>query len=123
MVLVNFSGRYRVVKTIIIACLLALASELPLVAVGDEAASAHTPAYSSSDTLIGDLLDSPATRAILDKYLPGFSTAEQIDSARYMTLRSVQQFAPETITDEILAKIDADLAKLPASKHGQDALP
>ena len=103
-------------KNIIIACVFAMAPVLPLVAVGAEAAAAHTPAYSSTDTLIGELLDNAATRAILDKYLPGFSTADQIDAARNMTLRACQQYAPETITDEALAKIDSDLAKLPPPK-------
>ena len=31
-----------------------------------------------------------------------------------MTLKDVQQYAPDTVTDDALAKIDADLAKLPA---------
>ena len=33
--------------------------------------------------------------------------------ARGMTLKATQQFAPSMVTDEVLAKIDADLAKLP----------
>ena len=103
-------------KKVIIACVLAMAPALPLVAVGADAATAHAPAYSSSDTPVGDLLDNPATRAILDKYLPGFSTADQIDAARNMTLKDCQQYATDTMTDDVLAKIDADLAKLPAPK-------
>jgi hypothetical protein len=33
-----------------------------------------------------------------------------------MTLKAVQPYAEDTVTDEKLAKIDAALAKLPASK-------
>jgi hypothetical protein len=36
--------------------------------------------------------------------------------ARAMTLRSIQPFAPDTITDTVLEQIDADLAKLSAAK-------
>jgi hypothetical protein len=103
-------------KKLIIACLLAAVPVLPAAAVAADAAAAPASAYSTSDTTIGDLLDNAATRAILDKYLPGFSTAEQIDMARAMTLKAVQPYASDTVTDDALAKIDAELAKLPAHK-------
>jgi hypothetical protein len=32
-----------------------------------------------------------------------------------MSLRSLQQYAPDDLTDQMLAKIDADLAQLPVS--------
>jgi hypothetical protein len=72
--------------------------------------------YSTSDTDIGTLLDDPAARAVVDKHIPGFSSGDQIDMARGMTLRAIQQFAADTLTDKVLAEIDADLAKLPAKK-------
>jgi para-nitrobenzyl esterase len=78
------------------------------------AAAAAAPGYSSAATTIGALLDDPDARAILDKYMPGFSTQPQIEMARPMTLTAVQAYAPDMITPEVLAKIDADLAKLPA---------
>jgi para-nitrobenzyl esterase len=70
--------------------------------------------YTTADTEIGALLDDPAARAILDAHIPGFSANTQIDMARSMTLKLVQQFAPDTVTDQVLADIDAELAKLPA---------
>jgi hypothetical protein len=103
-------------KKIIIASLLAALPALPMAVVAADPPAKSAPAYSSADTPIGDLLDNPAARAILDKYLPGFSKAEQIDAARGMTLRAVQPYATDTVTDEALAKIDAELAKLPAPK-------
>jgi hypothetical protein len=36
--------------------------------------------------------------------------------ARPMTLRQVQSYAPDMFTDEKLANIDAELAKVPAKK-------
>ena len=80
------------------------------------AATAAKAPYSVSETDIGTLLDDPAARAILDKYIPGFSSGDQIDLARSMTLSSIQQYAPDQITDKVLADIAADLAKLPAKK-------
>jgi hypothetical protein len=81
--------------------------------------TAATPApaaaakYSTSQTTIGTLLDDPAARAVLDKYLPSVSHGDQIDMARSMTLKDIQQFAPDVITDQVLAQVDAELAKLP----------
>jgi hypothetical protein len=78
------------------------------------AAPAAKPAFTTADTDIGTLLDTPAAKAILDKLLPGFSSNEQVAMARGMTMRAVQQFAPDRITTEALDQIDAELAKLPA---------
>ena len=72
--------------------------------------------YNTAETDIGTLLDDPAAKAILDKYLPGFSANPQVGMARGMTLKAVQQYAPEQFTDKALAAIDADLAKLPVKK-------
>jgi para-nitrobenzyl esterase len=80
------------------------------------AAAASAPVYSSAATTIGALLDNPEARAILDKYMPGFSTQPQIEMARPMTLTAVQAYAPDMITADVLAKIDADLAKLKSAK-------
>lgn len=78
------------------------------------AVDASTAAYSTAETDIGTLLDNPAACAILDKYMPGFSKRDQIDQSRPFTLRGIQQYSPDMITDDALTKIDADLAKLPA---------
>lgn len=84
----------------------------PAIAADAAAAPAANPLYSTTDTDIGTLLDNPATKAVLDKILPGFSTNEQVAMARGMTLRAIQQFAADQITDERLTAIDAELAKL-----------
>jgi hypothetical protein len=77
--------------------------------------TAHAePAYSTAGTPLGELIDNPQTRPILDKYLPELSTNPAIEPARGMTLQAIMPFASDTITEEGLAKIDADLAKLPA---------
>ena len=35
---------------------------------------------------------------------------------RALTLKQIQQFKPDLVTDAVLAQIDADLAKLPVAK-------
>jgi len=72
--------------------------------------------YSTAATPIGDLLDDPAAKAVLAQDAPAVAGSDQLDMARGMTLRDIQQYAPEVLTDAVLAKLDADLAKLPAKK-------
>jgi para-nitrobenzyl esterase len=78
-------------------------------------AAAKKP-YSTNDTDIGTLLDDPAARAIVDKHLQGFASSGQMDAVRGMTLKALQQYAPDKISDQALAEIDMELAKLPAKK-------
>ena len=63
--------------------------------------------------LVGDLLDYQPARAVLVKHLPGAVEDGQIEMVRGLTFRALQQFSPDTVTNVLLAKIDADLAELP----------
>lgn len=72
-------------------------------------------AYTAGGSTIGSLLDDPAARKIVDRYVPGFSARPQIGLARSMTLKQLQFYSPD-ITDARLASIDQDLAKLPPKK-------
>lgn len=79
----------------------------------DQAAVKHdAPKYTTADTEIGTLMDDPAAKAIIAKHIPGLVDNDQIEMARTMTLKTIQQYAPDDVTDERLAAIDADLAKL-----------
>jgi hypothetical protein len=80
------------------------------------AATAAPAAYSVAETSIGTLLDDAASKAIVDKHIPGFSTNPQVEMARGMTLKAIQSFAADVLTDEAFAKIDADLLLLAAKK-------
>ncbi len=99
-------------KNAMIAGLIALSP----VAITSSALAEEAPAaaakYSTAETTIGDLLDNPVTKAILDKHMPGFSTNPQVEMARGFTLRAIQPMAPDQIKAEALDLIDADLAKL-----------
>ena len=92
----------------------AMADEQKASASSSAAAPAAPSAakYNSTETTVGTLLDDPAAKAIIEKHIPGFTTSDQVDLARAMTLKQVQQYAPDDVTDEKLAAIDADLAKL-----------
>lgn len=78
-------------------------------------AEAETAARTySSESRIGDLLDSAAARAVLEKHFPGMAANPQLAMAKGMTLRAVQAFAPDMFTPQALDAVDADLAKLGA---------
>jgi acetyl esterase/lipase len=73
----------------------------------------HLPVhYSIEATEVGVLIDNPVTRAILDKQIPGLATSPQITAARSLTLKEIQSFAPNLVTDQRLAAIEAELNKL-----------
>ena len=83
---------------------------IPAVAGAQTAAPAATT-YSTSST-VGDLLANPDAKAVLVKDAPGLVT-DQLSQANAMTLASLQQYAPQLLTDAVLAQINADLAKVP----------
>lgn len=78
------------------------------------ATTAKAAHYSTSSTEIGTLLDDPAAKALIEKNIPGMTTNDQIDMARGMTLKDIQQYSPDSITDKVLANLDAEFAKIPA---------
>ena len=103
------------IRKLLIPALLAAGLGAPLhtSAAETQSVSAPTaPAYSTEATDIGTLLDNPQTRAVLDKHIPTFAGNPQIEMARSMTLRQIQSFASDMLTNEALAKVDADLAKI-----------
>lgn len=71
--------------------------------------------YATKITPLGDLLDDPAAKAVLNAYIPDVINSPEIGMARELTLSALQQYVP-ALTDDVLAKIDADLAALPAKK-------
>lgn len=102
-------------QLMIAAIALGLATSVNAQAPVAPAANASTAArYTTEDTDIGTLLDDPQAKAILVKYIPDLVKSEQIGMARGMTLRAIQQYAADMVTDAKLAAIDGELAKLPA---------
>lgn len=77
------------------------------------AAAAH---YSTENTTIGDIMADPAAKAVVDKHVPGMLANDQIEMAKEMTLKQIQQYSPDSLSDKTLADIDAEFAKLPVKK-------
>lgn len=70
------------------------------------------PGFSVESTPIGDVIDNPVAKAILDKHIPGLSENPQIDMARGMTLRQAQGYAPDQVPEEALKKIEAEFGEM-----------
>ena len=85
----------------------------PAFAIDPPAAAAPAAVkFSSASSTIGDLLDNPAAKAVLMKHVPALAGNAQIEMARSMTLKQIQSYAGDSLTDEVLAKIDLDLAAI-----------
>ena len=91
------------------------AGALPLLAAPAYAQAAPAAHYSVETTLVGKLLDDPAAAAILEKLIPTVYANDMFKSAgRDLTLKAIQQYEPEALSDANLAKIQAELDKIPA---------
>lgn len=101
------------IRTIMICLSLVASGAATTTSFAADAPVVASQKLSTSETTIGDLLDNPAAKAILQKHIPQLVSTPQIDMARAMTLKAVQAYASDMISDETLAKIDSDLAKLP----------
>jgi len=100
-------------RLIVAAMLVAVPASLaPVFAAQAAAAAAH---YSVSTTLVGQLLDDPAADAILKKMIPTVYANEMFKTAgRELTLKAIQQYEPEALSDANLAKLQAEFDKIPA---------
>ena len=88
--------------------------------VGSAAASAQTttpsPAshYSVNSTLVGKLLDDPAAAAVLKRLAPTvYANPMFQQDGRALTLRDIQTYETDALSDANLAKIQAEFDKLP----------
>jgi hypothetical protein len=80
---------------------------------GGATAVAPLEPYSTAGTPLGALIADPAASAVLDRYMPGISRSGQMGPLRSAPLKALQSFAAARLTDQTLADIDAELAKLP----------
>jgi para-nitrobenzyl esterase len=102
-------------RKILMAALVASAT-VTLAGTSPAMVEAAAPAgFSVETTDLGTLLDNPGAKAVLTKHLPDLVNNEQIQMARSMTLKQLQGFAGDALTDAKLAAVQADLDKLP--KH------
>ena len=76
---------------------------------------APTAHYSVTETKVAKLLDDPAASEILRKLIPTVYANDMFHTAgREFTLKDIQQYEPEALNDESLAKIQAEFDKIPA---------
>lgn len=91
---------------------LALAAVTAPAAVIAQDAPAPAAAAFSIDTPIGVLVADARSKAVLDKYLPGIDQHPAFDQFKELSLKTVAPFSQGMISEEMLAKIDADLAAI-----------
>lgn len=73
--------------------------------------------YSVKETPVGKMLDDPAADELLKKMIPSVYGNDMFHTmGRENTLQGIQQYEPEALKDEVLAKLQAELNKLPAKK-------
>lgn len=83
-------------------------------------ATAAAPKYSTNSTQLGTLLADPAAKAVLATHIPELVSgprSQDMEQASGMTLTelrdAIKAYAPDVLSDDVLAKIDGDLSKLP----------
>jgi hypothetical protein len=115
--LVTSTGGFMRTCKIMLASLL-IAGTIPglTAPVLAQASAAAQPAHYSVDkTLVGKLLDDPAAAAILEKLIPTVFANDMFQTAgRDLTLKDIQQYEPQVLNNDNLAKIQAELDKIPA---------
>lgn len=73
--------------------------------------------YSVETTRVSFLLDDPAAAAVLEKLIPTVYANDMFKTmGRDQTLKAIQQYEPGPLSDENLAKIQAEFDKLPPKK-------
>ena len=86
-----------------------------LSAVAQDTVTPRPAHYSVSATIVGKLLDDPAAADILKRLIPTVYANDMFQSAgRTLTLRDIQQYEPEALSDANLARIQAEFDKIPA---------
>ncbi|WP_235525184.1 MULTISPECIES: hypothetical protein [unclassified Sphingomonas] len=90
------------------------AALLAVPAMGSAQAPAAAPAAASLtiDSTIESIAANPQGKAILDAQFPGMMAHESYPMFKGMSLKQVQPYSGGRITDEQVAKVAAELAKL-----------
>lgn len=71
-----------------------------------------TAAAFSVDTPIMNLVADARAKAVLDKHLPGIDQHPSYEQFKELSLRTVAPFSQGMITEDLLAKIEADLTAI-----------
>lgn len=106
----------KLLLTVALASLSGAAFMIPATGAVAQSASAPKAAhYSVETTLVETLLADPAAVEILKRLIPTVYSNDQFQSAgRSLTLKAIQQYEPDALSDANLAKIQAEFDKIPA---------
>lgn len=90
----------------------------PAPAPEGRAAAPANARYSTASSQLLTLLANPAAKAVLVKHIPQLVEKEDVvERAGGMTLKEIQDatknYAPDMLSDKVLAEIDTDLALIP----------
>lgn len=66
----------------------------------------------SSNSTIADICANPEGKAVIDRDLPGLTERPEYDFFKHMSLKTLKSMSRGKMTDEDVAKVDADLALL-----------
>ncbi|MCA3566512.1 MAG: hypothetical protein IOD07_04150 [Bradyrhizobium sp.] len=94
-----------------IAAAIALTAAAPVVAQ-TPAPAAPAAAKFGLDTPIEQLVANEKAKAVLDADMPGLSSHPQYDMFKAMSLKQLQPMSGGSISDEILKKVETDLATI-----------
>ncbi|HEX7005664.1 MAG TPA: hypothetical protein VL331_13725 [Croceibacterium sp.] len=105
----------RLLFTVALASLAGPVLTMPVTAVAQDASAPKPAHYSVDKTLVETLLADPAAVEILKRLIPTVYANDQFQtSGRSLTLKDIQQYEPEALSDANLAKIQAEFDKIPA---------
>jgi len=105
----------RLLLTIALASLAGSGLTIPVAAAAQQASAPKPAHYSVETTLVETLLADPAAVEILKRLIPTVYANDQFQSAgRSLTLKAIQQYEPDALSDANLAKIQAEFDKIPA---------
>lgn len=90
----------------------AIAQTAPAAAPAAPATAPAATAKFTLDTPIEELVANEKAKAVLDSDLPGTTTHPAYDSFKSMSLRAVQPFSNGALTDELLKKVETNLAAI-----------
>ena len=66
----------------------------------------------TGDSTINDILANEKAKAVVEKYIPGFTTHPELAMVKSMSLKAVALFPEANISSDKLAAIIEDLSKI-----------
>ncbi len=98
------------IRHAIVAAAIALTAAAP--GAAQDAAPAAAAAKFGLDTPIQELVANERAKAVLDADMPGLSTHPQFEMFKTMSLKQLQPMSGGSISDEVLKKVETDLATI-----------